>query len=102
MKRTVLIVPVAALCVAGSAVAQDRSGQTVGSGSNVTTGANRMAAPMPGFAHDSRSRTPGTSATRDARMHRVFCTKASLVRGGTHPLRRTRHGRRIRTPQKAW
>lgn len=38
MKRTVLIVPVAALCVAGSAVAQDRSGQMMGSGSNVTNG----------------------------------------------------------------
>jgi hypothetical protein len=35
MKRTVLIVPVA-FCVSGSAVAQDRSGQTVGSGSKVT------------------------------------------------------------------
>lgn len=32
MKRTVLIVAVAALCIAGSAVAEDRSGQYLGSG----------------------------------------------------------------------
>ena len=32
MKRAVLIVAVAALCVAGSAVAQDRSGGLIGSG----------------------------------------------------------------------
>jgi len=36
MKRAVWIVPVAAFCVSGSAVAQDRSDQTVGSGSSVT------------------------------------------------------------------
>jgi len=32
MKRTVLIVAIAALCIAGSAVAEDRSGQYLGSG----------------------------------------------------------------------
>ena len=35
MKRTVWIVAVAALCVAGSAVAQDRSGQYLGNGGRV-------------------------------------------------------------------
>ena len=38
MKRTVLIVAVAALCVAGSAVAQDRSGQYFGSGGRAEDG----------------------------------------------------------------
>jgi hypothetical protein len=42
MKRTVLIVPVAALCVAGSAVAQDRSGRTVGSGGRAEDGGQMM------------------------------------------------------------
>ena len=38
MKRTVLIAAVAALCVAGSAVAQDRSGQYFGSGGRAEDG----------------------------------------------------------------
>ncbi len=38
MKRTVLIVAVAALCLAGSAVAQDRSGQYLGSGGRAADG----------------------------------------------------------------
>lgn len=42
MKRTVLIVAVAALCVAGSAVAQDRSGQYVGSGGRAEDGDQMM------------------------------------------------------------
>ena len=38
MKRAVLIVAVAALCVAGSAVAQDRSGGLIGSGTRADSG----------------------------------------------------------------
>ncbi len=38
MKRAVLIVAVAALCVAGSAVAQDRSGGLIGSGTRTGEG----------------------------------------------------------------
>jgi hypothetical protein len=38
MKRTVLIVAIVALCSAGSAVAQDRSGQTLGSGGRAEDG----------------------------------------------------------------
>ena len=42
MKRTALIVAVAALCVAGSAVAQDRSGQYFGSGGRAEDGGQMM------------------------------------------------------------
>jgi len=42
MKRTVLIVAVAALCVAGSAVAQDRSGGLIGSGTRAGDGGQIM------------------------------------------------------------
>jgi|GEM_PF-3105253 len=42
MKRAVLIVAVAALCVAGSAVAQDRSGGLIGSGTRAEDGGQMM------------------------------------------------------------
>ncbi len=42
MKRAVLFVAVAALCVAGSAVAQDRSGGLIGSGTRAEDGAQMM------------------------------------------------------------
>ena len=42
MKRTVLIVAVAALCVAGSAVAQDRSGGLIGSGTRTEDSGQMM------------------------------------------------------------
>ena len=42
MKRTVLIVAVAALCVAGSAVAEDRSGQWLGNGGRAEDGGQTL------------------------------------------------------------
>ena len=42
MRRTVWIVAVAALCVAGSAVAQDRSGQYLGNGGRAEDGGQMM------------------------------------------------------------
>src|SRR5215217_933850 len=42
MKRAVLIVAVAALCVAGSAVAQDRSGGLIGSGTRAEDSGQTM------------------------------------------------------------
>jgi hypothetical protein len=42
MKRAVLIVAVAALCVAGSAVAQDRSGGLIGSGTRAEDSGQMM------------------------------------------------------------
>jgi hypothetical protein len=42
MKRAVLIVAIAALCVAGSAVAQDRSGGLIGSGTRAENSGQMM------------------------------------------------------------
>lgn len=66
MKRTVLIVAIAALCIAGSAVAEDRSGQFMGSGGRAdaagqTLGSGGVTTPDSGQIFGSGARSESDS-----------------------------------------